>query len=230
MRLQIATSLMLAAALAAPGVARAQGGGSSSNDTGGAAWEAPPTADLTVGGIRGGTVRWMGTVPTGAGSVRVERLDEATGSWSEVAQATADDNGAFSASWPADAVSDYTVRAVTGSGDPVVQRVSVFRGAKATWYGPGFYGHRLACGGRLSKSTLGVAHKTLPCGAQVQVWYRGRSLTVPVVDRGPFANGASYDLTAATAQALGFEETSRVGVVTRALGTAARKKKRASGA
>jgi rare lipoprotein A (peptidoglycan hydrolase) len=36
---------------------------------------------------------------------------------------------------------------------------------------------------------------------------------VPVVDRGPFANGAKYDLTSATAQALGFEVTDRVGAL-----------------
>src|SRR4051812_9505910 len=122
MRLRITTSLMLAAVLAAPGVARAQGGGSSpdgSSDTGGAAWEAPPTAALTPGGVRGGSVRWSGTVPAGAGSVRIERLDEATSTWSEIAQATADDNGAFAATWAADQAGDYTGRAgPEGAGPP----------------------------------------------------------------------------------------------------------------
>jgi rare lipoprotein A len=33
------------------------------------------------------------------------------------------------------------------------------------------------------------------------------------VDRGPFAHGASYDLTSATAQALGMTVTSRLGAV-----------------
>jgi rare lipoprotein A (peptidoglycan hydrolase) len=33
------------------------------------------------------------------------------------------------------------------------------------------------------------------------------------VDRGPFANGASYDLTSATAEALGMTQTSRIGAV-----------------
>src|SRR3954453_7277917 len=232
MRLPITTSLMVAAVLAAPGAAHAQGGGANPDrpsDTGGAAWEAPPTAALTPGGVRGGSMKWLGTVPTGAGSVRIERLDEATATWTQIAQATADDSGAFVATWAADRTptGDYTVRAVpegSSSAEPVVQRVTVFRGAKATWYGPGFYGHRLACGGRLTKSTLGVAHKTLPCGTQVQVWYRGRALTVPVVDRGPFANGASYDLTAATAQALGMQEPTPIGVVTRGVGTVAHKK------
>jgi rare lipoprotein A (peptidoglycan hydrolase) len=36
---------------------------------------------------------------------------------------------------------------------------------------------------------------------------------VPVIDRGPFANGARYDLTSAAAQALGMTQTSTVGVV-----------------
>jgi rare lipoprotein A (peptidoglycan hydrolase) len=36
---------------------------------------------------------------------------------------------------------------------------------------------------------------------------------VPVVDRGPFARGVSYDLTFATAQALGFQVTDRVGAL-----------------
>jgi hypothetical protein len=34
---------------------------------------------------------------------------------------------------------------------------------------------------------------------------------VPVVDRGPFANGASYDLTSATAQQLGLTVTRTIG-------------------
>ena len=56
----------------------------------------------------------------------------------------------------------------------------------ATWYGPGFYGRRTACGVKMSRTLLGVAHKTLPCGTQVAVLYKGRRITVPVVDRGPF--------------------------------------------
>ena len=40
--------------------------------------------------------------------------------------------------------------------------------------------------------------------------YKGRRIDVPVVDRGPFRHGTKYDLTAATAQALGFDHTDRV--------------------
>ncbi len=76
---------------------------------------------------------------------------------------------------------------------------------KATWYGPGFWGRRTGCGGRLGYSQLGVAHKTLPCGTKVTLRHRGRSLRVPVIDRGPYVGGREYDLTAATAARLGFK-------------------------
>jgi rare lipoprotein A len=102
--------------------------------------------------------------------------------------------------------------AVAASATPELA-VTVHRPAKATWYGPRFYGRRTACGQRMSRTLLGVAHKTLPCGTQVAVLYRGRRITVPVVDRGPFANGAHWDLTSATAEALRFEHTDRVGAV-----------------
>src|SRR6266545_2545909 len=34
----------------------------------------------------------------------------------------------------------------------------------ASWYGPGFYGNRTACGQLYTPEILGVAHLTLPCG------------------------------------------------------------------
>ena len=33
----------------------------------------------------------------------------------------------------------------------------------ASWYGPGFFGNTTACGQTLTKKTVGVAHKKLPC-------------------------------------------------------------------
>src|SRR5213080_64727 len=91
--------------------------------------------------------------------------------------------------------------------------ITVFRSTVATWFGPGFYGHRTACGQRLTHRLLGVAHRSLPCGAMVALLYEGRTITVPVVDRGPFRNGADYDLTSATAEALGVTTTARIGAV-----------------
>jgi len=89
-------------------------------------------------------------------------------------------------------------------------RSADYRPATATWYGPGLYGNHLACGGRLTHRTLGVAHKRLPCGTKVALRYHGRTLVVPVVDRGPYSRGVSYDLTEATAHRLGMTQTSRL--------------------
>jgi hypothetical protein len=99
----------------------------------------------------------------------------------------------------------------------VVRRVgslNVYRAAFASWYGPGFYGGHLACGGRLGFGTLGVAHKSLPCGTKVTLRYRGRTVRVPVIDRGPYVGGREFDLTGATKRALGFGSTGTVWVTT----------------
>jgi rare lipoprotein A (peptidoglycan hydrolase) len=81
----------------------------------------------------------------------------------------------------------------------------------ATWFGPGFYGQKTACGQTMSPAIVGVASRTLPCGTLVLVNYRGHRLTVPVIDRGPYAsNGATWDLTWGAASALTITETVRV--------------------
>jgi rare lipoprotein A (peptidoglycan hydrolase) len=83
--------------------------------------------------------------------------------------------------------------------------------AIATWFGPGFYGHKTACGQTLTPKVIGVANRTLPCGTLVKVSYRGHTLTVPVLDRGPYSHiGADWDLTAGAAQALEISETVRI--------------------
>ena len=97
------------------------------------------------------------------------------------------------------------VRVRAGASRTPVGRLNVYRHARVSWYGPGLYGNRLGCGGRLTTRTLGVAHKTLPCGTKVTLRYRGRSVRVPVVDRGPYVAGREFDLTAATKRRLRFE-------------------------
>ena len=52
--------------------------------------------------------------------------------------------------------------------------------------------------------TIGVAHKTLPCGSKLTLRHRGRTLRVRVIDRGPYVGGREYDLTEATARRLHF--------------------------
>ena len=74
----------------------------------------------------------------------------------------------------------------------------------ATWYGPGFWGHSTACGTTLTPTTLGVAHRKLPCGTQVTFSYNGASVTATVIDRGPFHKGYAWDLTKKVAKRLGF--------------------------
>jgi hypothetical protein len=83
-------------------------------------------------------------------------------------------------------------------------RLNVYRYANASWYGPGLFGRRLGCGGRLGYSQLGVAHKTLPCGTKITLRHGGRSIRVPVIDRGPYVGSREFDLTAATARRLHF--------------------------
>jgi rare lipoprotein A len=83
--------------------------------------------------------------------------------------------------------------------------------ALATWFGPGFYGQRTACGQTLTPAVVGVANRTLPCGTLVKFGYKGRAATVPVIDRGPYAhNGAQWDLTTGAATALGMSDTARL--------------------
>jgi rare lipoprotein A len=69
-----------------------------------------------------------------------------------------------------------------------------------TWYGPGFYGQRTACGERYTRFIVGVAHKTLPCGTLIQFRWHGMTATAPVIDRGPYASAAYvFDFSAALA-------------------------------
>ncbi len=57
---------------------------------------------------------------------------------------------------------------------------------------------------------MGVANKTLPCGSQVTLRYGDRTLSVRVIDRGPYVAGREFDLTEATKRALGFGDTGEV--------------------
>lgn len=118
--------------------------------------------------------------------------------------------GAFALRWRPQRLGAYSVRAygihdrrVRGSVSPS-RRVTAYRHASASYYGPGLYGNGMACGGTLLPGTLGVAHKTLPCGTRVRLRYRRHSVTVPVVDRGPYVAGRDFDLTTATRERLHF--------------------------
>jgi rare lipoprotein A len=64
-----------------------------------------------------------------------------------------------------------------------------------SWYGPGFYGQRTACGEAMTQALVGVAHRTLPCGTLVTFRWNGHTVRAPVVDRGPYVAGRQWDLT-----------------------------------
>jgi hypothetical protein len=84
------------------------------------------------------------------------------------------------------------------------------RSAGATWYGPGLYGKRTACGQVLRPGTLGVAHRDLPCGTPVRFVYHGRQIVTKVIDRGPFSRGNDWDLTNGARRALRFGGSGRI--------------------
>jgi len=119
-------------------------------------------------------------------------------------------NGSFALRWSPDTIGNYAVHAFgvhdrhTRGSASVARRLTSYRQAGASYYGPGLYGNGVACGGTLMPGTMGVANKTLPCGTKVKLRYRGHSVTVPVIDRGPYVAGRDYDLTEAVKVRLGF--------------------------
>lgn len=119
-------------------------------------------------------------------------------------------NGSFAVRWKPEWTGAYTVRAFRAHGlharssHSEARRLTSYRQAGASYYGPGLYGNGVARGGTLMPGTLGVANKTLPCGTMVKIRYHGRSVTVPVIDRGPYVAGRDFDLTEATRDRLGF--------------------------
>ena len=76
------------------------------------------------------------------------------------------------------------------------------RDPEISWYGPGLIGNGTACGQTLTRKLVGVAHRTLPCGTLVTFRSHGHTITVPVVDRGPYVSGRIFDLTYAACKKL----------------------------
>ncbi len=155
------------------------------------------------------------------GSVEIQRLGHQTGwKWANTATSTVARNGSFTVVWKTNHIGQFAIRAVVSGGHATRSAaatpsltVTVYRSSVATQYGPGFWGHKTACGQVLRKSTIGLANKTLPCGTPVAVYWHGRTVVVPVIDRGPYTSGVDWDLTQATAQALGIGGTATIGAV-----------------
>ncbi|HTT27788.1 MAG TPA: septal ring lytic transglycosylase RlpA family protein [Solirubrobacteraceae bacterium] len=230
-----------ASALAIPGLALAAGSGGAgtgpgsgsggSGNTPGAppvsTGNAPVTATgngITIASQESAFLRpglsVSGAVPgSDAGeTVEIDQLGSGiNATWVPVATATAQSGGSFAATWRPSRAGQMTIRAVikgtqasSATAAPTLS-ITVYRRSTATLYGPGFYGHRTACGQILRRRTIGVANRTLPCGTPVQIFYKGQVITVPVIDRGPYAHGANWDLTMATGRALGMLGTAVIG-------------------
>jgi rare lipoprotein A len=151
----------------------------------------------------------VGTVAPGVPGITVS-LQVRRGRWKPIDRDRTDAAGRFTLRERLRRTGSAKVRVRVAGGRGVAPgrrrlgRLNVYRYAYASWYGPGLYGNRLGCGGTLTPGTLGVAHKSLPCGTMVTFRRGNRSVRVPVIDRGPYVSGREYDLTAATAQRLGF--------------------------
>jgi rare lipoprotein A len=156
--------------------------------------------------------RVTGTVSSGQSGREVLVQVRRRGRWSTVARATTREGGAFTTTYRLRSTGRLALRVRIADAAPSAstadsQPLTVYRRSFASWYGPGFYGRRLACGGRLRYGQIGVAHKRLRCGTRVSLRYRGRTVIAPVIDRGPYIAGREFDLTEATKRRLRFPST-----------------------
>ena len=167
----------------------------------------------------GQALKVAGTDHNAAGQTVTLETRQGAGAWLSAASVAVAKDGSFSTSWRPPSDGQFQIRGVlagasSASNSPsssAPRTVVVYKPSIATWYGPGFYGKRTACGQRLTRTLVGVANRRLPCGTQVQISYRGHTLVAPVIDRGPFAHHAQWDLTAAAAKQVGMTVTSRIG-------------------
>ena len=68
--------------------------------------------------------------------------------------------------------------------------------------GGGRYGRRTACGLIIRRTTLGVAHPVLPCGAKIFISFHGNEVLTQIIDRGPASPGLEFVVSAALAKKL----------------------------
>ena len=80
---------------------------------------------------------------------------------------------------------------------------------------PSQRGTKTASGVPLNDSAMTAAHKSLPFGSKVEVTNKknGHTVTVTIIDRGPYVKGRCIDLSRAGARALEFAGLAPVSVV-----------------
>jgi rare lipoprotein A len=189
-------------ATGASAVAQAQNKNEGAHTSGGAsiAVAGKPRTHL----LQGRALRVDGSVRSGQAGQVVRLQSRKSGTWVTLDRAVTGSAGRYALSYRTKRTGSWPVRVRAATANRLLGRLNVYRHAAASWYGPGLFGSHLACGGTLTPGTLGVANKSLPCGTKVSFRYHGRSVRVPVVDRGPYVGGREYDLTSATKQRLGF--------------------------
>ncbi|RJQ54506.1 MAG: septal ring lytic transglycosylase RlpA family protein [Actinobacteria bacterium] len=83
------------------------------------------------------------------------------------------------------------------------QATGVRQSGIASWYGNEFHGRPSASGEIFNENDFTAAHRTLPFGTYLGVWYQGRRIIVRITDRGPFVGGRILDLSKRAAAELG---------------------------
>jgi hypothetical protein len=69
---------------------------------------------------------------------------------------------------------------------------------------------RTACGQRVRRTTLGVAHPVLPCGVVIYLQFEGKRVLTQVIDKAPAVPGREFDLTRALASRIGLHGVQQV--------------------
>jgi hypothetical protein len=165
-----------------------------------------------------GAVAWVrGTLRRAPHRERVLLQRRARHGWTTIARDRTDGHGRyrlrFHSMRPGSLIVRVRFAGATGVRPAArrVGRLNIFRNTFASWYGPGFYGHRTACGTTFSANVMGVANRTLPCGTRLFLRHGERTVRVQVIDRGPFNFSREFDLSPAVKRALGFGSTGTLG-------------------
>jgi rare lipoprotein A len=88
----------------------------------------------------------------------------------------------------------------------VIQAVAQAEPIVATYYANKYAGKPTASGQPYDPNGFTAAHPSLPFGTKLLVRYGGKSVTVTVNDRIPYASDSDLDLSWAAAQAIGLTE------------------------
>ncbi|MEA2229638.1 MAG: rare lipoprotein, partial [Solirubrobacteraceae bacterium] len=114
-----------------------------------------PVADVAITGQRLNVVAGRRAVVRGhlapAGAGRTVMLQRRSGDrWGTIDRATTTGDGAFRFTFRPRVTGSAPVRVRAGGTGEPVGRLNVYRHAHASWYGPGLFGSKLGCGGRLA--------------------------------------------------------------------------------